>query len=154
MTVESHAIHILDSRRLTGPSLLLDKPGAVLEVRLDQADVVRAVAAWEVAARQLLESVGWRNEQLAHRAFVGGVSLALTAPIDALYAATELNERAWAVASAELQGQKVRRSSGAVAALLDDIQSQRNSRLSGLYREASARGLIFLDGEDLVSVGS
>jgi cyanophycin synthetase len=112
------------------------------------------VAAWEKAARQLLQAVGWPDQQLASRAFAGGVSLALTAPIDGLYAATELNERAWAAAAAELQGQKVPRLSGAVAALLDDMQSQRNRPLLGLYSEAHARGLTFLMGEDLVSVGS
>jgi cyanophycin synthetase len=147
-------MHVLDSRRLTGPSLMLDSPGAVLEVRLSGADVGRAVAAWEKAARQLLQAVGWPDQQLASRAFAGGVSLALTAPIDGLYAATELNERAWAAAAAELQGQKVPRLSGAVAALLDDMQSQRNRPLLGLYSEAHARGLTFLMGEDLVSVGS
>jgi cyanophycin synthetase len=82
------------------------------------------------------------------------VSLAFTAPIDGLYAATELNERAWTAAAAELQGQKVPRLSGAMAALLDDIESQKNSKLAGLYREAHSRGLTFLHGEDLVSAGS
>ena len=147
-------MHLLDSRRLTGPSLLLDRPGAVLEVRIDGAEVDRAVAAWERAARQLLHAGGWPDEQLASRRFSGGVSLALTAPIDGLYAATELNERAWAAAAAELQGHKVPRLSGAVAALLDDMQSQRNLPLLGLYSEARARGLTFLLGEDLASVGS
>ncbi|HVQ46040.1 MAG TPA: hypothetical protein VMS62_04365, partial [Gemmatimonadales bacterium] len=89
---------VLDSRRLTGPSLLLDRPGAVLEARVEPSQVKAAIAAWEKAARQLLQAVGWPDQQLASRSFSGGVSLALTAPIDGLYAATELNERAWAVA--------------------------------------------------------
>src|SRR4051794_34812589 len=147
-------MHILDSRRLTGPNLMLDGPGAVLEVRLEAGEVGPAVAAWEVAVRQLLESVGWPSQQLASRPFEGGVSLAVSAPIDALYAATELNERAWAAAAAQVQGQKAPRLSGAVAALLDDIQSQRNPPLLSLYSEARSRGLTFLLGEDLVSVGS
>jgi cyanophycin synthetase len=133
---------------------MLDEPGVVLEVRLDHSQTAAAVEAWERAARELLQAVGWPDEQLASRRFAGGVSLALTAPIDALYAATELNERAWAAAAAELQGQKPPRVSRAVAALLDDMQSQKNSRLAGLYREARARGLNFLLGEDLVSAGS
>ena len=93
---------VLDSRRLTGPGLLLDRPGAVLDVRLGGQDPDRAIAAWESAARRLLRDVGWADEQLATRRFPGGVSLALTAPVDGLYAATELNERAWEAAAAEL----------------------------------------------------
>ena len=93
---------VLDSRRLTGPGLLLDRPGAVLELRLGGQDPDRAIAAWESAARRLLRDVGWADEQLSTRRFPGGVSLALTAPVDGLYAATELNELAWEAAAAEL----------------------------------------------------
>ena len=59
---------------------------------------IEAIAAWEVAARRLLRDVGWADEKLATRRFPGGVSLALTAPVDGLYAATEVNERAWEAA--------------------------------------------------------
>jgi cyanophycin synthetase len=133
---------------------MLDGPGAVLEVGLEPSQVNDAVAAWKRAAQQLLEAVGWPDGQLTSRTFAGGVSLALTAPIDGLYAATELNERAWAAAAAELQGQKAPGLQKALAALLDDIESQRNPRLAGLYREARARELNFLLGEDLISAGS
>ena len=92
-------MQVLDSRRLTGPGLLLDGPGAVLEVRLDESLRERAITVWQNAVRQLLKAVGWQNEKVATRSFAGGVSLAITAPIDALYAATELNERAWGAAA-------------------------------------------------------
>ena len=147
-------MHVLDSRRLTGPGLLLDGPGAVLELRLEPAEISRAVVAWEKAVRRLLQAVGWGGQQLATRTFSGGVSLAFTAPIDGLYAATELNERAWAAAAAELQGGKIPDVRGAMAALLDDIESQRNPALAGLCSGARSRKLTFLHGEDLVSVGS
>src|SRR5918997_2115995 len=119
-------MQVLDSRRLTGPGLLLNGPGAVLEVRLEDSLREPAIRAWEAAAHRLLQAVGWHHEKVATRSFAGGVSLAITAPIDGLYAATELNERAWAVAAAELHGGKVPDMRGAVAALLDDIESQRN----------------------------
>src|SRR3954454_19963630 len=93
MLVEFPPMNVLDSRRLTGPGLLLDGPGAVLEVRLDDSVRADAVAAWERAAHHFLDAVGWTGEQLKTRAFGGGVSLALTAPLDGLYAATELNKR-------------------------------------------------------------
>ena len=87
-------MQVLDSRRLTGPGLLLDGPGAVLEARLAEPERGRAIAAWRQWARRLLDAVGWADETLATRTFAEGATLAVSAPIDALYAATELNERA------------------------------------------------------------
>src|SRR5882672_6274099 len=93
---------VADSRRLTGPSLLLDRPGAILDVQVDEPARDQAIAAWRAAAHRLLDAVHWSAETLAVRPFTGGASLALTAPIDALLAATDLNEAAWEMATAEL----------------------------------------------------
>jgi len=98
---QAHAMSVADSRRLTGSSLLLDAPGAILDIHIDDAIRDQAIAAWRVAAKRLLDLVGWPGQRLAARTFAGGVSLALTAPPDALYAATDLNEAAWARAWAE-----------------------------------------------------
>lgn len=147
-------MQVLDSRRLTGPGLLLDGPGAVLEVRLEERERPRAVAAWQDAARRLLQAVGWKNETVASRMFAGGVSLAVTAPIDGLYAATDLNERAWAAAAAVLAGQKVPDLRSAIASLLEDIEEERDPVVATMYQEGRSRGLTFLYGEDLISVGS
>jgi cyanophycin synthetase len=125
-----------------------------MDIRLEQPDSSRVVAAWRNAANRLLEAVGWQNEKLAGRVFPGGVSLALSAPIDGLYAATELNERAWAAAAAELRGEKAPDFRAAVACVLDEIETERNPILAELCRGARSRGLTFLSGEDLVSVGS
>jgi cyanophycin synthetase len=147
-------MNILDSRRLTGPSLLLDGSGAVLDIRLERSESDRAIAAWQKAAHRLLEAVGWQNERLTSRTFSNGVSLALSAPIDGLYAATELNERAWVAAVAELEDRKAPDFQADVACLLDEIASESDPDLVALCRAARSRSLIFLSGEDLVSVGS
>jgi UDP-N-acetylmuramyl tripeptide synthase len=147
-------MQVLDSRRLTGPGLLLNGPGAVLEVRLHESERARAMAGWRKAARQLLDAVGWKNETLADRSFAGGVSLALTAPIDGLYAATDLNERAWGAAAAQIRGEKAPDLGSAMASLLDDIEQERDPVIAAMYQEARSRGLTFLQGEDLISVGS
>ena len=145
---------VLDSRRLTGPGLLLDCPGAVLDVRLGGQDPDQAIAAWRNAARRLLREVGWADEELATRRFPGGVSLALTAPVDGLYAATELNERAWEAAAAELgEGPPADYAAGA-GAIRAAIAAERNSALVALRGAARSRGLTFLSGEEQVSVGS
>jgi UDP-N-acetylmuramyl tripeptide synthase len=145
---------IADSRRLTGPSLLLDRPGAILDVRLDDPVRDRAIAGWRAAARRLLDAVHWSAETLAVRPFTGGVSLALTAPIDALYAATDLNEAAWEMASAELEGRAAEPIAMVVARLRSTIAGERNPALVALRDGARARDVTFLAGEGLVSVGS
>jgi hypothetical protein len=39
----------------------------------------------------MLAAVGWDRERLVVRRYQGGASLAFTAPMDALYAAADLN---------------------------------------------------------------
>ena len=88
-------MELRDSRRLTGPHLLAAVPGAVLDVSLaDNEPAAPLVEAWAEQAQRLLAAVGWPASELASRSFPGGASLFLSAPIDALYAATEVNE--WA----------------------------------------------------------
>lgn len=145
---------VIDSRRLTGPSLLLDAPGAILDVQLDERVRDRAIALWRAAATRLLEQVGWPEQYLATRGFSGGASLAFTAPPDALYAATEVNEAAWAAAWAEVEGRVPEREAITVARLRQAIADERNPGLVALREGARVRQLTFLAGEGLVSVGS
>ena len=98
-----------------------------------------AIAAWRAAARRLLDAVGWSAETLAVRPFAGGASLALTAPIDALYAATDLNEAAWEMAAAELAGRAAEPVAAVVARLRAAIAGERNPALVALREAARAR---------------
>jgi len=145
---------VIDSRRLTGPSLLLDAPGAILDVQLDDRLRDRALAAWREAAARLLDQVGWPGQRLATRGFTGGASLAFTAPPDALYAATEVNEAAWAEAWARVEGRTPEREEIVAASLRQAIADERNPTLMALREGARAREVTFLAGEGLVSVGS
>jgi cyanophycin synthetase len=145
---------IIDSRRLTGPSLLLDAPGAILDVQLDERVRDGALAAWRGAAARMLEQVGWPGQQLATRRFHGGASLAFTAPPDALYAATEVNEAAWAAAWGEIEGVAPEREEVVVAGLRQAIADERHPVLMVLREAARVRQVTFLAGEGLVSVGS
>jgi cyanophycin synthetase len=145
---------LLDSRRLTGPGLVLSGPGAVLDISLEGRPPDEVIAAWRSAAQRLLGDVGWTGEQLATRVFAGGVSLALTAPVDALYAATELNERAWDAAASSLGEAPPRDYASDLASIRSSIASESNPKLVALRQAARARGVTFLAGEDQVSVGS
>src|SRR5688500_19861240 len=85
---------LLDSRRLTGPNLLWDLEGAILDVALDDQEAGPVTEAWIRQAGLILEAVGWVGEELCIRLFPGGANLGMSAPIDRLYTATEGND--WA----------------------------------------------------------
>ena len=97
-------MRILDSRRLTGASLWLDRPGAILDVSLEGIDVARALTVWMEQIEGLRAAVGWDHAPIHIRMHEAGASLAFEAPFDALYAATELNEAAWYAAVAAVGG--------------------------------------------------
>jgi cyanophycin synthetase len=145
---------VQDSRRLTGRGLVLDSPGAVLDVRLEEPDLSRAIAAWRRSARILLDQLGWTGETLGVRTFDGGASLALSAPLDSLYGATDLNELAWDAAMAEVRGEPPVDLESAVEPIRARVQEEANPRLLALHRAARERGLTFLTDEDGVSIGS
>ncbi len=96
------------SRRLTGSNLYFDAPGAVLETRgIDVDDAL--IADWHARVARGRGQLGWDEAALAlhaaRRPFAsivarrhrGGAALAIAAPVDQLYTATELNE--WALAA-------------------------------------------------------
>lgn len=98
-----------NSRRLTGSNLFFDAPGAVLDV-VGIAIDDPLLDAWRERVIRGRAHLGWTTataarypgraarEPLAWRRYAGGASLALAAPIDLLYTATELNE--WALVAA------------------------------------------------------
>lgn len=141
---------LLDSRRLTGPNLLLDRAGAVLEVSLSAEEAEGVIRAWRERARRLLDAVGWNAEEVASRIFPGGASLAISAPIDALYAATEVNEAAWAAAVA---GGALADLPQVAERLRDEIARDENPALIALRDAAAARGVSFLWDDYHASVG-
>ena len=147
-------MRLLDSRRLTGPGLLLDRPGAVLDVEIDGAAADQAIAAWRNAATRMLDAVGWSGERLAVRRYSGGASLAISAPPDALYAATDLNDWAWAAAEAGMQDRPEPEFGPAAERLRAAIAAERNPALLAIRSASRSHGLTFLSSEEMVSVGA
>ena len=145
---------LLDSRRVTGPGLLLDGPGAVLDVALDSPTRDRAIEAWREAATRMLAAVGLPNARLRSRYYQGGATLGFTVPPDILYTATELNEWAWASAEATIGGSGAPAIEPDAARLRAALEAERNPALLAIRAAAHARGVNFLAGEDAVSVGS
>jgi UDP-N-acetylmuramyl tripeptide synthase len=155
-------MELLDSRRLTGPNLISDGPGAVLDVGIPDVTAGGArkdevLAVWSDHARALMHTVGWvaADAGVHVRRFEGGASLVLGAPIDGLYAACEINECAWQRTVAMFGGEsRLSTSAEDVARLQALVAEERRPRLRGLARRAERQGVMFLTDDDAVSVGS
>jgi UDP-N-acetylmuramyl tripeptide synthase len=146
---------LLDSRRLTGPNLLWDLEGAVLDVALSEEEAPPLTEAWVRQAGRILEAAGWGAEELCVRRFPGGANLGLSAQIDRLYTATEVNEWALEAAVAELAGQAPSDADLAAAAarLREETERERNPVLLALRDAANRRRLSFLWDADYVTLG-
>ncbi|HSS79059.1 MAG TPA: Mur ligase family protein [Thermoanaerobaculia bacterium] len=144
---------LLDSRRLTGPNLLLDGAGAVLDVSLAPEEAESTVAAWRHQVERLLAAIGWQQATIAVRRFAGGASLAISAPIDSLYAATEVNELAWAAAEAAVTGSPPPDLAQETNRLRAEIAQGANPALIALCDAAAAHGVSFLWDDGNASVG-
>ncbi len=144
---------LVDSRRLTGSNLLLAGAGAVIEVELEGENPDRVIELWRGQALRVLEAVGWGESTLADRRHQGGLTLAFDAPIDALYAATEVNEWALSAAIAEIEGTRVPKIETAAVRLKLEIEQEKNPTLLALKAAAMRHGVSFLSDDDSVSVG-
>jgi len=145
---------LIDSRRLTGPNLAWDRPGAVLDVALEPQEAEPAIAAWREAVGRMLDAVGWAEEECRVRRFGGGASLVISAPDDVLYAATEVNEYAWAAAEAALAGTVAPGFSGEAARLRGLIVKEQRPAIRTLAQAALERSVTCLRDDDAVSVGT
>jgi UDP-N-acetylmuramyl tripeptide synthase len=142
-----------DSRRLTGPGLLWDRPGAVLDVLVEGFEVAEVARRWQAEARRVLDAVGWGEERTTGRLFDGGANLALSAPMDALYSAVFAAETAWHFCAAELLGE----TAGDFAAMTEDLRQviarESNPPLIALMEAARAKGVDVLSDDDALSLG-
>lgn len=146
-------MEFLDARRLTGPSLLFDGPGSILDVRCSAGEVAQLVTVWEQHLRRMLEELGWKDCELQSLQLAGGVSLGFTAPIDSLYAASEINEWAWAACDAELNGAEAPDFDAAAAGFRTAIEAEANDELMALAALAVERGVTLLWDDDEASLG-
>lgn len=144
---------LLDSRRLTGPNVLWDRPGAVLDVTFEGADRARVIATWRSQVKRMLTALDWGDEQVRVRELPDGASLAISAPVDTLYAATEINDWAWEAASHVLAGDDEPALEPDATRLRARIQEESNPALQRLIRAARDRDLPCLYDDDAVSVG-
>jgi UDP-N-acetylmuramyl tripeptide synthase len=147
-----------DSRRLTGPNFYFAVPGAVLG-SVGAVPTPAQVGRWRSAVLQARAWLDWPSEaSIVARPHQRGVMLALAAPADQLFTATELNEWAWQHAC----GQAEMHAPGHPAAL-DPESARETLRRSAaaehrpqwgpLVATAAEYGLPVLWDDALVSIG-
>jgi cyanophycin synthetase len=94
-----------DSRRLTGGNLYFAAAGAVLEVTGVDVDAA-LIAEWRSRVERATSTLRWPAQVTVARRHASGVALALSAPSDQLWLATEINE--WALCAALFERDPVR----------------------------------------------
>ncbi|HMS94926.1 MAG TPA: Mur ligase family protein [Tabrizicola sp.] len=149
----SPALKSGEARRLTGPGLLLCRPGATLEAEFAGFPPARVEALWLHHARRVLDGIGWDAEEAVARVFDGGMAVAISAPVDRLYSATFVVQTAWHFVAADLLWQP----RGDLAAMLADLRDvmarEADPALVALVAEAQARGVELLADDEIVSLG-
>ena len=108
------------SRRLTGANLFFAACGAQLET-LGITPDVSLLGSWRARVERARAHLGWDEPGVVARVHASGASLALAAPVDALFVATEVNE--WALCAALLEQDRVHWNhlqSALIAAALED----------------------------------
>jgi cyanophycin synthetase len=90
----------VESRRLTGGNLFFASTGAVLDLVGVAADD-GLIGAWRDRVERAGRRLGWVDRRSVARRHAGGASLAIAAPYDQLFLATEVNE--WALCAALIE---------------------------------------------------
>lgn len=166
-----------DSRRLTGSNLFFPGTGAVLELVRRPVNAA-LIKSWRTRVERARTHLGWSERAVLARSHHDGTSLALAAPCDQLFTATELNE--WAICAAlserepaqakllrealiEAAAAESPAASAADAPEIDEqpalarlerlAASERRPALRALMAAAEIRGLSCLLDEDQLSIG-
>jgi hypothetical protein len=145
---------ILDSsRRVTGPGLLWEKPGAILDVFSDHFEGQEIVDVWLGEIRQVLDAIDWPNSQIKTRIFDTGVNLAISASIDLLYSAVFVVETSWHLSACKMLGEQPDDFDNLIQDLKKVISMEQNPPVLELQKIARAKGIDVLWDDDFVSLG-
>ena len=141
-----------EARRLTGPNLLWDHPGAILDVFIQGIDKNKVVTVWQKWIATLLTEFGWQ-QQTTYRLHSEGANLALNAPVDALYCACDLAELAWGCCVAELSSDTIPNWQLRLTELQAELAEELNPTLITFIDEAHKHGVSCIIDDDDVSLG-
>lgn len=147
---------MLEARRLTGPNLVFEGTGAVLEVSLppDAPPDPGAGArhgAWAENVRELVAALKLKKARPQVRRHDDGISLGMSAPRDVLYTATEILEAAWQLAGGE--GSPRPHFDDCVEKLRVSLSKEQRPELIQLEAQANRVNCPLLSDDEVVSLG-
>jgi UDP-N-acetylmuramyl tripeptide synthase len=151
--IEIERIHLEPARRLTGPGMLWDRPGAVIDITAGAPDVDRLADLWKQHARAVLDAIGWTDQKLSYRRFQSGINLVISAPVDQLHSAVLVAQVAWHQCACDLLGVSPLPFDDLIGSLTSIMAQEANPRLCALIAAANARDVDILFDDDDVSVG-
>ena len=143
---------IVDSRRLLGPNLYSTRTGAILEVTCEDACAESRAAAWRTQVELITRALGWGDVETIVRREAGGATLFLSAPADVLMTATDVNERAWALAECVTDAME----GGGLALISASADAERRTRpnLVAVLDAAQARHVSATFDDEMLTIGS
>jgi cyanophycin synthetase len=141
-----------EARRLTGPNLLWDHPGGILDVFIEGIDKIKVVNEWQKWVATLQTQFGWQ-QQTTFRLHSEGANLALSAPMDALYCACDLAELAWHCCVAELKGEAVPNWQLRLNELHEELAQEVNPALILIMEAAQKNKVSCITDDDDISLG-
>lgn len=139
-------------RRLTGPNLMWDKSGAVVDVWIENTDKLAVVNCWRQWMDTLLDAFGWQQTH-TYRIHALGANLALSAPMDSLYTACDLAELAWDCCVAQLTKGQSPDWPARLTELNKDWSEEINPPLLSLLDEANKHQVTAISDDDEFSLG-
>ena len=142
-----------DYRRLTGPGLLWDQPGAVLDVFFYEFTPEAVIDCWRRHARRVLEAIGWQDQMSIERVFDGGANLAMSGPMDQLYSTMFAAQTAWHFCASELLEQAPGDFDTMIKSLSEVMDREANPALIALIKAAEEHGIDVLCDDDDLSLG-
>lgn len=139
---------LIDSRRLTGPNLAWDAPGALLEVETDSDALIHD---WRQEIIALRDRLGLPDMGLTIKRRAQGAWLVVGGPVDQLYGLIEASELAWNRAVSRANGEDPGEPD--LTGVLKELDDERLDRVTALQAAAKAHGVTFLWDDDFVSLG-
>lgn len=145
-------LQLEEVRRLTGPNILWDHPGALVDVLIDGADKLAVVKTWQRWMEKLLAEFDWQ-QSTTFRLHAHGASMALSAPMDSLYTACELAELGWDCCTAQMQGNILPEWDMRLRELHGELAEEANPELIELMTLAASKQVSCISDDDEVSLG-
>lgn len=150
---ESDRLIFDDSRRITGPGMIWNRRGALVDILVEDLDKSDVVTAWQTEIARVLHALGWQDSETNFRIFENGVTLLISAPTDLLYSAVFVIETSWHLTAHKLLGSASEDFDKLVADLRAVIALEENPALIKLQQAADAKAIDILSDDDFVSLG-